>query len=69
VNPTTEAEPAATSTSEPGSDDEKQDDEKAKANWWSFLHDQLQKAKDWAKQFIDSIKGNHDKGNNDPPQS
>ena len=27
-------------------------------SWWSFLHDQLQKAKDWAKQFADSIKGN-----------
>ena len=31
----------------------------SKAEWWKFIHDQLQKAKDWAKQFIDSIKDNH----------
>ena len=40
---------------------EKQDEDsekEGKADWWKFLHDQLQKAKDWAKQFADSIKGN-----------
>ena len=37
----------------------------SKSKWWQFLHDGLQKAKDWAKQLTDAIKGNHDKGNND----
>lgn len=34
------------------------EDSKGKSSWWSFLHDQLQKAKDWAKEFVESIKGN-----------
>jgi hypothetical protein len=29
-----------------------------KAKWWQFIHDQLQKAKEWAKEFVESIKGN-----------
>jgi len=27
-------------------------------SWWDFLHNQLQKAKEWAKEFVDSIKNN-----------
>jgi predicted AlkP superfamily pyrophosphatase or phosphodiesterase len=38
---------------------DEQKDNAGKAKWWKFLHDQLQKAKDWAKQLIDSIKDNH----------
>ena len=30
----------------------------SKSGWWDYLHDQLQKAEDWAKQFVDSIKDN-----------
>lgn len=33
---------------------------KGKSKWWKYLHDQLQKAKDWAKGVIDSIKNNKD---------
>ena len=31
---------------------------KEKSGWWDFIHDQIQKAKDWAKELVDSIKGN-----------
>ncbi|KIW93507.1 uncharacterized protein Z519_06112 [Cladophialophora bantiana CBS 173.52] len=37
-----------------------------KGSWWNFLHEELQKAKEWAKEFIESIKGNK-KGEGDPP--
>ncbi|KIX05312.1 uncharacterized protein Z518_06184 [Rhinocladiella mackenziei CBS 650.93] len=40
--------------------------DKPKSNWWKFLHDQLEKAKEWAKEFVESIKGNK-KGEGDPP--
>lgn len=33
--------------------------EESKKSWWTFLHEQLEKAKEWAKQFAESIKGNH----------
>jgi len=46
--------------------DDNDSSEKPKSHWWKFLHDQLQKAKDWAKQFVDSIKGNKE-GQGDPP--
>ncbi len=36
-------------------------------NWWSFVHEQLEKAKEWAKEFVDSIKGNKE-GEGDPPE-
>jgi hypothetical protein len=49
-----------------GSDTDAKETEEAKKNWWKFVHDQLQKAKDWAKQFIDSIRGNK-KGQSDDP--
>ncbi len=49
------------------SDDEGKDTtEKPKGKWWQFLHDQLEKAKQWAKEFVESIKNNH-KGQGDPP--
>lgn len=35
-----------------------------KSSWWSFIHEGLQKAKDWAKEFVESIKGNKE-GSND----
>ncbi|KAJ9653496.1 hypothetical protein H2198_007338 [Neophaeococcomyces mojaviensis] len=30
----------------------------SKGSWWTYLHDRLQKAKDWAEEFIDSIRNN-----------
>lgn len=33
-------------------------DNDSKQSWWSYLHEQLEKAKDWAKQIIDSVKNN-----------
>ena len=61
--PTSSAPPSQTgeatvsATTAPDSEAEKTSD--SKSEWWKFIHDQLQKAKDWAKQFIDSIKDNH----------
>ncbi|KAI1613312.1 nucleotide pyrophosphatase [Exophiala viscosa] len=40
--------------------------EDAKGKWWQFVHDQLEKAKQWAKEFVDSIRGNK-KGQSDDP--
>ncbi|RMZ86580.1 hypothetical protein DV736_g6195, partial [Chaetothyriales sp. CBS 134916] len=34
-----------------------------KPTWWSFLHEQLQKAKDWAKHFVDSLTRNKEATN------
>ena len=39
-------------------DEAKSGHETNKSSWWDYLHDQLQKAKDWAKQFVDSIEDN-----------
>lgn len=33
--------------------------ESTKNAWLKYLREQLQKAKDWAKQFLDSVKNNH----------
>lgn len=33
--------------------------ESTKNAWLKYLQEQLQKAKDWAKQFLDSVKNNH----------
>ncbi|RMZ77827.1 hypothetical protein DV737_g4127, partial [Chaetothyriales sp. CBS 132003] len=35
--------------------DENKDTTGDKPAWWTFLHDQLQKAKDWAKHLVDSL--------------
>lgn len=35
-----------------------QGEDEGKNKWWKYLHDQLQKAKDWAKEVIDSITKN-----------
>jgi len=29
-----------------------------KSSWWKYLHEQLEKAKEWAKDVIDSVKNN-----------
>ena len=29
------------------------------SKWWVYLHDQLEKAKNWAKQIMESVKNNH----------
>jgi len=29
-----------------------------KSSWWNFIHEELEKAKEWAKEFVESIKGN-----------
>ena len=47
----------------PGEDGE---DKKKKTSWWDFVHSQLEKAKQWAKEFVESIKGNKE-GEGDPP--
>jgi len=47
-------------------DDTLQEEKKptdSKTSWWDFIHDQLAKAKDWAKQFVDSIKDNRPPAN------
>lgn len=62
--PTSSAAPPQTggatvsATTQPDSEAEETTSD-SKPEWWKFIHDQLQKAKDWAKQFIDSIKDNH----------
>lgn len=71
-----EAVPASTDTENDGdtssvieddsSDTDAKETEEAKKNWWKFVHDQLQKAKEWAKQFIDSIRGNKKGASDDP---
>lgn len=35
-----------------------QGESESKAKWWKFLHDELEKAKDWAKEIINSIQNN-----------
>ncbi|EXJ81741.1 ectonucleotide pyrophosphatase/phosphodiesterase family member 1/3 [Capronia coronata CBS 617.96] len=47
-------------------DDDEAAPDRGKGKWWEFLHNQLQKAKEWAKEFVQSIKGNK-KGAGDPP--
>lgn len=39
----------------------------SKSSWWDYIHNQLQKAKDWAAQVIDSIKNNNAKTAESPP--
>ena len=48
----------ASSDAEPTSTDADGQNE-SKSDWWKSIHDQLQKAKDWAKQLMDSLKDNH----------
>jgi hypothetical protein len=61
-------EPENADEPEDGADDadDADDADKAKSNCWKFLHDGLEKAKEWAKEFVESIKGNK-KGEGDPP--
>ncbi|KEF58366.1 ectonucleotide pyrophosphatase/phosphodiesterase family member 1/3 [Exophiala aquamarina CBS 119918] len=49
-------------TQEDVSDDQQGDSVEGKSSWWKFIHDGLEKAKEWAKQFVDSIKGNKEEG-------
>jgi len=49
-------------TDEDITDDKQEDAIEEKSSWWKFLHDGLEKAKEWAKQFVDSIKGNKEGG-------
>jgi predicted AlkP superfamily pyrophosphatase or phosphodiesterase len=44
-------------TSDP--EDEGSPAAEGKKSWWKFLHDGLEKAKEWAKQFAEALKGNH----------
>ncbi|KIW62337.1 hypothetical protein PV04_10518 [Phialophora macrospora] len=46
--------------------DEGEGEHRTSGSWWSFIHEQLEKAKEWAKEFVDSIKGNKE-GEGDPP--
>ena len=50
--------------SEPAPEEDK--DDKSKGSWWDFVHEQLENAKEWAKEFVESIKGNKE-GEEDPP--
>lgn len=36
--------------------------QKTYTGWWDFIHQQIEQAKEWAKQFVDAIKGNHPPG-------
>ncbi|KAK5093430.1 hypothetical protein LTR70_004791 [Exophiala xenobiotica] len=68
-NTTTDAvEPSTSSTPIPENEDDASSptpsgdpktDKDPKVSWWKYLHEQLQKAKDWAKEVIDSIKNNN----------
>ena len=51
---------------EPPSEEEA-DENRTSSSWWDFVHQQLEKAKQWAKEFAESIKGNK-KGKGDPPE-
>ncbi|KAJ4524826.1 putative pyrophosphatase/phosphodiesterase [Exophiala dermatitidis] len=54
-----ESESAATDNEADGdSDSDHSSGQEQKSTWWQFLHGQLQKAKEWAKEFVESIKGN-----------
>jgi predicted AlkP superfamily pyrophosphatase or phosphodiesterase len=46
--------------------DETQQPGSKKSSWWQFVHEQLEKAKQWAKEFVEAIKGNK-KGEGDDP--
>jgi predicted AlkP superfamily pyrophosphatase or phosphodiesterase len=46
--------------------DEGDGEHRTSGSWWSFVHEQLEKAKEWAKEFVESIKGNKE-GEGDPP--
>lgn len=59
--PTQSETPNAGSGSDPDnspSDDGDKDDHRTSGSWWDFVHQQLEKAKEWAKEFVESIKGN-----------
>jgi len=66
---TTDAvEPSTSSTPIPENEDDassptpsgdSKTDKDPKVSWWKYLHEQLQKAKDWAKEVIDSVKNNN----------
>jgi hypothetical protein len=49
-------------------DDNANDDDENRTNshWWDFLHEQIEKAKEWAKELVESIKGNKPGGDNPP---
>ncbi|KAH0848886.1 hypothetical protein AYO21_09546 [Fonsecaea monophora] len=57
---------APTDPEKPDADTPDEDQEEKKGSWWKFLHEELEKAKQWAKEFVESIKGNK-KGEGDPP--
>lgn len=40
----------------------------SKTKWWKFIHDQIEKAKEWAKQLTDSFKNNKPDADGDEPQ-
>lgn len=42
----------------PSTESDGNTDTQPENGWWQYVHDKLQKAKDWAKEFIDSIKNN-----------
>ena len=48
------------------SDAEPAADQDGKKSWWQFLHEQLEKAKEWAKQLSEAIKGNKPGGSVEP---
>lgn len=62
----TEEDPSA-GTTQPDNTEGNEIEEKS--SWWKFIHEGLQKAKDWAKQFVDSIKGNKEGANENPEPS
>lgn len=50
--------PEDTHSSKPEHDETSAASTESPSGWWHFVHDQIAKAKEWAKQLIDSIKNN-----------
>jgi|SRR5271154_3491311 len=53
-------EPQRNPEHEPDEPEDKEDTTTSKSftSWWDFLHDKLQKAKEWAKELAEALKGN-----------
>ena len=39
--------------------------QKSAASWWDFVHNQIEKAKEWAKEIVDSLKANKEPSKED----
>jgi predicted AlkP superfamily pyrophosphatase or phosphodiesterase len=48
-----------------GGDEDNQSGEKEESSWWDFIHNELEKAKEWAKELVESFKNKPDSGAGD----